>query len=397
MRALTDTKIRQAKPTDTSYQLQDGSGLYLEVRPTGRKTWRYRYWLTPKRDGRLTLGDYPAITLQEARRMRDDARAVVKTGKSPVAAQKLARLTAATAGANTFESVMREYIEKKAPTWTARHKHEFTMILEANVLPHLGSVPIADITPAALLAVLRKMEARGSATYATIARSRCSAVFRYGVQTLRCETDPAAALTGAIIKGQRDGARPIPVDVLCALKQALDHYAGNATTILAIRLLMLTFVRTIEIRRAEWCDFDLDAGLWRIPAEKMKMRRPHVVPLSTQAMEILQRLRAITGAGALLFPHTRRPSESMAQDTINNALRIMGFAEWTAHDFRATASTHLNELGHNPDHIEIQLAHADSNTIRGIYNHARYLPERTAMMQAWADWIDAIQPSGAAR
>lgn len=388
MRALTDTKIRQAKPTDKPYQLQDGSGLYLEVRPTGRKIWRYRYWMPDGKDGRMTLGDYPAVSLQDARRKREEAREVVKTGRNPVVAQKVAKLSESATGAATFEAVMREFVAKKSATWSDRYRAEFVRVMEANILPDLGKVPIADLKPPALLAVLRKMEDRGAATYATMARSRCSAVFRYAVQTLRCESDPAALLAGAIVRAPRETARPMPREVLAELLDKLTRYGGHRTTVIAMRVIMLTFVRTIELRRAEWQDVDLEAGVWSIPADKMKMARPHVVPLASQAVDLLRELHAITGGGRLLFPHSRRPGEPMAQDTLNSAFRFMGLGQWSAHDFRATASTYLHELGYPSDHIELQLAHSDSNSIRGVYNHARYLPERTAMMQAWADWLD---------
>ena len=395
MRALTDTKIRQAKPTDKPFQLQDGGGLYLEVRPTGRKIWRYRYWMPDGKDGRMTLGDYPAVSLQDARRKREDAREVVKTGRNPVVAQKVARLSESATGAATFEAVMREFVAKKSAAWSERYRVEFVRILEANILPDLGKVPISDIKPAALLGVLRKMEERGAATYATIARSRCSAVFRYAVQTLRCESDPAALIAGAIIRPTRETARPMPREVLAELLNKLGAYGGHRTTVIAMHIIMLTFVRTIELRRAEWQDFDLGASVWSIPADKMKMARPHIVPLASQAVDLLRELHTITGNGRLLFPHSRRPSEQMAQDTLNSSFRFMGMGQWSAHDFRATASTHLHELGYPSEHIELQLAHSDSNSIRGVYNHARYLPERAEMMQAWADWIYSIRRSEA--
>ncbi len=390
MPSLNDTKCRQAKATDKPYQLQDGGGLYLEVRPSGKKTWRYRYWLNDK-DGRLTIGDYPRVSLQDARRAAEDARVMCREGKSPAIAKRIEKLTALVTSDGTFESVAREWIEKKTPTWSQRYRKETVTILEGNIFPPLGSIPIAEIKPATLLGVLKIMEARGAATYANIARSRCSAVFRYAVQNLYCESDPAAMLTGAIIKGKENGARPMSREVIAGLKTRITNYSGNHTTIIAFWMLLLTFVRTIELRRAEWADVDLDGALWTIPADKMKMRRIHLVPLSRQMVEHLRYLKRISGGGRLLFPHLRRPDEMMSVDVINSALKTMGYApgEWSAHDFRATASTHLHELGYPTEHIEMQLAHADG-TVRGIYNHAKYLPDRRVMMQAWADWIDGL-------
>jgi integrase len=392
MPSLTDTKIRTAKPTEKPYVLQDGSGLYLDVRPSGAKFWRYRYWLTPEKDGRYTIGEYPAVSLSEARRERERIRELVKLGINPTHEKKTEKLRQSHERSNTFEAVAQEWLERKKGKWSEYSHKQATSCLKQNAFPKLGRLPIRKVTAAHLLEILQAMEKRGAETYALQLRQWCSAIFRHAVVTLRADADPAAALKGAIHRPKVNHSKPMSAETIGDFKAKLDKYGGNRTTVIAMRLMLYTFVRTVELRKASWGEFDLDAAEWKIPAERMKMRRLHLVPLPRQAVELLKELRKITGGGDWLFPNFRRPVDVMSATTINRALEHMGYASglWTGHDFRATASTQLHEMAYRPEVIERQLAHVEENKTKAAYNHAEYLTERREMMQAWADWIDSI-------
>ena len=392
MPSLTDTKIRTAKPTDKPYILQDGNGLYLEVRPSGSKYWRYRFWLTPEKDGRYTIGEYPAISLSEARRERERAREMVKLGINPTHEKQTDKLRQAVSRATTFEAVTREWLDKKADKLTPYSIKQMTSAFEQNAFPKIGRLPIRSVTAAHLLDVLQTMEKRGAASYALMLRQWCSAVFRHAIVTLRADGDPAAALKGALHRPKVSHSKAMTREDIGDFLARVREYGGNRTTVLAMRLMLYTFVRTVELRKASWSEFDLVAGEWKIPAERMKMRRVHSVPLPLQAVVILDELKKITGAGDWLFPNFRRPSDVMSATTINRALEHMGYSSglWTGHDFRATASTQLYEMGYRTEWIERQLAHVEDNKTKAAYNHAEYLPERRQMLQTWADWIDKI-------
>jgi integrase len=392
MPSLTDTKIRAAKAAEKPYSLQDGSGLYLEVRPSGAKYWRYRYWLTPEKDGRYTIGEYPAVSLSEARRERERVRELVKQGISPTQEKKTEKLRQSHERANTFEAVAREWLDRKKDKWSAYSHKQATNCIEQNTFQKIGKLPIRKVTAEHLLEILQAMEKRGAETYAMQLRQWCSAIFRHAVVTLRADGDPAAALKGALSRPQINHSRPMSAEQIGDFKAKLKSYGGNRTTVIAMRLMLYTFVRTAELRKAPWAEFDIDASEWKIPPERMKMKRVHVVPLPRQALALLKELRTITGAGTWLFPNFRRPDDVMSATTINRALEHMGYASglWTGHDFRATASTRLHEMGFHSEWIERQLAHVEENKTKAAYNHAEYLPERRKMMQAWADWIDQI-------
>lgn len=393
MPALTDTRLRTAKPTEKPYILQDGSGLYLEVRPSGAKFWRYRYWLTPEKDGRYTIGEYPAVSLAEARRERERVRELVKLGVNPTHEKKTDKLRQSHERANTFEAVAREWLERKKSKWSAYSHKQATSCLEQNAFPKIGKFPIRKVTAAHLLEILQAMEKRGAETYAMQLRQWCSAIFRHAVVTLRADGDPAAALKGALSRPQINHSKPMSAEQIGDFKAKLTKYGGNRTTVIAMRLMLYTFVRTAELRKAPWTEFDIENAEWKIPPERMKMKRVHVVPLPRQALLLLEELRTITGSGKWLFPNFRRPNDVMSATTINRALEHMGYASglWTGHDFRATASTRLHEMGYRSEWIERQLAHVEENKTKAAYNHAEYLPERRIMMQAWADWIDKVQ------
>ena len=397
---LTDAKIRNTKPEAKPVKLVDGGGLYLEVRPSGAKLWRYRYRIAGK-ENVFAVGEYfndkrgGHVSLDEARSERDKARALVKQGIHPAHHRQAERLATHAENANTFEAVAREWIAKKKPGWTPYYLRQVERFMQADVFPKIGKLPIRSVTAAHLLEIVKLIEGRGAETVAVLVRQWASAIFRYAVATLRADSDPAAALKGAIHRPKVEHHKPMTRDQIGDFVKALDGYAGYRTTVIALRQMLLTFVRTVELRGAEWSEFDLDRAEWRIPAGRMKMRETHTVPLSWQAVELLRELRTYTGGRAFLFPNYRNPKTCMTGTTLNRALERMGFngkdsIGFSAHGFRATASTILNETGFRPDVIERQLAHAERDKTRASYNQAEYMPERRAMMQQWADMVDSI-------
>lgn len=390
--ALTDVKIRQAKANDKVLKLTDSNGLHLEVKPNGSKLWRYRYRIAGK-ENLFAIGEYPAVTLQDARKARDDARELVKQGIHPSHARQSTLVDQLAKNGNTFEAVAREWLARKKGKWTDYSLKQATSCIEQNAFPKIGRLPIRNVTAAHLLDILQTMERRGAETYALQLRQWCSAIFRHAVVTLRADADPAAALKGAIHRPQVNHSKPMSAEQIGDFKHRLDKYGGNRTTVIAMRLMLYTFVRTVELRKAPWAEFDTDAAEWKIPPERMKMRRLHVVPLPRQALALLKDLHRITGSGDWLFPNFRRPDDVMSATTINRALEHMGYSSglWTGHDFRATASTQLHEMGFRDEVIERQLAHVEENKTKAAYNHAEYMTERREMMQAWADWIDSIE------
>ncbi|TRO08246.1 DUF4102 domain-containing protein [Ectopseudomonas mendocina] len=390
---LTDAKIRNAKATDKPLKLTDSGGLYLEVRPTGAKLWRLRYRIGGK-ENVFAIGGYPEVGLADARSEREKVKPLIRQGIHPSHNRQAERLANSAANANTFEAVTREWIKKKAPSWTPFYLRQVERTMESEVFPFVGKLPIRNVSAAHLLEILSRIEARGAATVALLVRQWSSAVFRYAVATLRADVDPAAALKGAVHRPKVQHHRPLTREQIVEFSKALEKYGGYRATVIALRLMLLTFVRTVELRKAEWAEFDLDRAEWRIPAERMKMREPHIVPLSRQVVELLRELQTLSGGRRLLFPNLRKPNECMTATTLNRALERMGFngkdsIGFSAHGFRATASTMLNEMGYRADVIERQLAHAERNKVRASYNQAEYLEERRQMMQAWADNVDS--------
>lgn len=398
--ALTDAKIRNTKAIDNPVKLADSRGLYLEVRPSGAKLWRYRYRIAGK-ENVFAIGEYLGdkrvghISLDDARRQRDVARLLVKQGIHPSHQRQMQRMVQLADASNTFEGVAREWIGKKKAGWTLYYARQVERFLETDVFSYIGNLPIRNVTAAHLLEIVRRVEGRGAETVALLVRQWCSAVFRYAVATLRADGDPAAALKGAITRPKVVHSRPLSREEIAVFVKALDTYGGYRTTVIALRLKLLTFVRTIELRAAEWTEIDLNRAEWRIPANRMKMRELHIVPLSRQALELLRELHTLTGGQRWLFPNYRRPVACMTATTLNRALERMGFngkgsMGFAAHGFRATASTMLNEAGYRPDVIERQLAHKERNKARASYNQAEYLDERRTMMQQWADYLDKL-------
>jgi len=396
---LTDPAVKSAKPgitpdgrqTDKSYKLADGGGLYLEVARAGGKWWRLKYRFGGK-EKRLALGVYPDVTLADARQRRDEARRLLAQGIDPGEHRKATRHTAA--APESFEAVAREWHAKFAPTWTPEHAARMLQRLELNVFPWIGGRPVREITAPELLAVLRRVEARGRLETAHRAHQNCGAVFRYAVATGRAERDPSGDLRGALPPAsKRHHAAIIDPKAIVELLRAIDGYTGSLVTTCALRLAPLVFVRPGELRRAEWAEIDLDAAEWRIPAAKMKMRAPHIVPLSSQAVAILREIHPLTGRGRYVFPGARSAERPMSENTVNAALRRLGYEKdvMTGHGFRSMASTTLNEQQWLETAIERQLAHVEPNKVKGAYDYAKHLPERRKMMQAWADYLDGLK------
>jgi integrase len=387
---LSDVAIRNAKPGDKDLRLFDGGGMFLLITPKGAKWWRLKYRFGGK-NKLLSLGVYPEVGLKQAREERDKARDLLRQGIDPSAARKRVKQSLKVDQENAFELIAKEWHGKQSARWTPDHAARVLDSLADNVFPDLGAVPVKDITAQDLLTTLRKIEARGAHETATRVLQRCSAVFRYAIVTGRTTYNPAADLKGALTPQKVTHRAALSAADLPEFFEKLDAYQGQRQTVLALRLLVLTFVRTLELRGARWEEFDFEAAEWRIPAERMKMKEPHIVPLSRQALEVLAELRTLNGGYELVFPGVK-PSQPISENTVLYALYRMGYhSRATGHGFRATASTVLNELGHPPDVIERQLAHAPRNKVRAAYNRAQYLPERKKLMQAWADYLDGMK------
>jgi integrase len=393
---LTDAKARNAKPSDRPTKLSDAGGLYILIAPHGSKLWHLAYRFGGKQKT-LAIGSYPTITLREAREKREDAKRLLASGVDPSLQRRIDKQAAASS--NTFKGIAEEVLAKLEKEGRADVTLTKLRWLLGFAYPVIGDRPITKITALELLSVLRKVEVRGTYETAGRLRSTCGMVFRYAIATGRAERDPSADLRGALIapKVKHRAAIVDPVGI-GALLRAIDGYDGLPTTKTALRLAPLVFVRPGELRHAEWTEFDLAAAEWCIPAAKMKMRRPHRVPLSRQALTIIRDLQTTSRGRRFLFPSVRSMDRSISDNTLNAALRRLGYGtdEMTAHGFRAMAATRLNEMGGwNPDAIERQLAHQEHDEVRRAYTHAaEYWPERIKMMQAWADYLDQLREGG---
>ncbi len=390
--ALTDAAARNARTRSKPYKLSDAKGLFLLVHPNGSKYWRLKYRIGGK-EKLLALGVYPEIGLGEARELAGDARRLVKENKDPVAERQAARARAAVSAATTFEAVAKEWMQSRAKKWSPSYADKVDTVLTTNLFPRIGRMPIETITAPVLLGALRPIEARGALEVAARARRWAGEVFRYAIATGRGQNDPAAALKGALKTAQTQHYPALRRDELGDFVRKLVDYPGRPETRLAVHLLLLTFVRPGELRAAQWSEFNLQAAEWRIPSERMKGRTEHIVPLSSQALRLLEELRTLTGHGDYLFPSGRARVPCMSENTINKAIDVLGYkGRVVGHGFRATASTILNESGRFPvDAIERQLAHAERNKVRAAYHRAQYLVERRQMMQHWADLLDACR------
>ncbi|WP_341919397.1 tyrosine-type recombinase/integrase [Hydrocarboniphaga effusa] len=390
--ALTDTALKAAKPRVEPWRLSDEKGLYVLIRPNGAKWWRFDY-RSPETGKRKTLsfGTYPEVPLKLARDRRDEARKLVADGTDPSSKRKATKV----AKANTFEVVAREWFEKRSGGWAKSHASKIIQCLERDLFPDLGTRPIEGIHPQEILHALEKIQARGALETAHRACNYAVRIFRFAAADRRCPFgfNPAADLSGSlktVVRGHF--ATIIEPKKIGDLMRAIDSFEGMLSARAALRLAPLVFLRLGELRMAEWAEIDLDAARWIVPAKRMKMRRDHIVPLSRQALEILSALKPAASNPRYVFPgHSGRPY--ISDGTINAAIRRIGFSkdEFTHHGFRSMATTCLNEEGWNSDAIEMQMSHADKNRIRGIYNRAQYLDERIAMMQYWADYLDACR------
>jgi integrase len=390
--ALTDVAVRNAKPGPKTIRLRDERGLYLEVSPKGGKWWRLRYTFQGK-ENMLSLGVYPDVSLKDARDRRDAARRLIANGVDPSDARK-AEKAEVQADAETYELVGREWHNKFMANLTERSASEILHRLERDVFPWVGHRPIREVTAPELLAVIRRIESRGAPETARRCLQYLSRIGRYAVATGRAERDAAADLRGCLPPAnKRHFSSLTDPKAIAGLLRAIDAYQGSLVVLCALRLASLTFVRPGELRKAEWTEFNFEESEWRIPAERMKMKEQHIVPLSQQAVATLRELHPLTGSGKYVFPSIRSLARPMSENTVNGALRRMGYTkeEMTGHGFRSMASTLLNEMGWNRDAIERQLAHGERNAIRASYNFAEYLPERRKMMQAWADYLDKLK------
>ncbi len=386
---LTDTTIKNAKAPERPYKLADGRGLSLLVKPSGARLWRFRY-----RHGgvekMLSFGAYPDVTLARARAKREDARRLVADGVDPSEVRRAAR----GAVANTLEALAREWMAQREGSLAPATRKKTRWILEDLVFPAIGRRPIADIKPTDLLRVLRRIESAGHHETAHRVKQKVGQVYRFAVATGRADHDITASLKDALapVVATHRAAITDPAKV-GELLRALDGYQGQPETEAALTLAPLVFLRPGELRGAEWAEIDLAEAEWRIPAQRMKMSERHIVPLSTQAVAILERLHPLTGHGRLVFPSLRSRERPISENTLNAALRRLGYGknDMTAHGFRTVASTLLNEMSFHSDLIELQLAHKPRDKVRAAYNRAERLAERRDMMQSWADYLDSLK------
>lgn len=392
---LSDIAIRSAKPRDKAYKLGDGQGLYLLVNPNGSRWWRLKYRVNGK-EKLLSLGVYPETSAKLAREQRDAARRQLAANVDPSEARQATKQSSQ----NSFELIAREWLTLQIKILSLRTYAKAVWTLEKLVFPFIGSRPIDTIKPVDVLRLLKRIEARGLNETAHRTKQRCSQVFRYGVATGRCERDVTTDLRGALapVVSTNHASIKDPMQ-LSQLLRDIESYKGHIVTSYALRIAPHVFVRPSELRYAEWTEFDLDGASpqWRIPAEKMKMGAQHIVPLSSQVVTLLRELQALTGNGQYLFPAIHTTKRPISENTVNVALRRMGYDNetMTGHGFRSTASTFLNEQGWNPDLIELQLAHAERNKVRAAYNKAQRLPERRIMMQAWSDYLTTLRMGAA--
>lgn len=387
---LTDVKVRTAKPQDKPYKLADGGGLYLLVNTNGSRYWRLKYRVMG-REKLLSIGVYPDISLAVARQKRDEARKVLAEGNDPSAVKKAEKQAKKIAAENTFESIAREWHKAKADRWSLRYRDEIIDTFEKDIFPYIGLRPIAEIKPLELLETLKRMEKRGALEKMRKVRQRCGEVFRYAIITGRAEYNPAPDLAGALAVHKKKHLPFLTAQELPEFMKDLAGYTGSIITKSATYLIMYTGVRTQELRFARWEDIDLDKAMWEVPAEHMKMRRPHKVPLSRQAISLLKQLKPITGHYPLVFVGRNDPRKPISKESINQVIELLGYkGRLTGHGFRHTMSTILHEQGYDSTWIEMQLAHVDKNAIRGAYNHAQYLDGRRKMMQWYADYLSGM-------
>jgi integrase len=394
---LTAKHVETAKPKAKPYKLSDGRGLFLLVLPAGGKYWRMKYHF----DGReklLAFGTAELVSLAEARDKRDAARKALAEGIDPGQEKRIVKLRNLKTAAETFEAVALEWVERRGSNWSEKYRNRILTLMRVNLFPKLGALPVRSIDAPLLLAVLRPVEERGALEIVARLRQWAGMILRYAIATGRAERDCAADLRDAFRTRPTEHYRALSLAAMGEFLRAIDGYDGDPATALGLRLLALTFPRPGELRAAAWSEFDLAGGVWTVPAERMKMRREHLVPLSKQARAALRELHKLTGAGRLLFPNVRDPERPVTENTFLFAMYRLGYhGRATSHGFRATASTALNESGKfRSEVIERQLAHVEVSGSRRPYNRAEYWPERVKMMQCWADRLDQERRSAKA-
>ena len=387
---LKPIECKHAKAKDKDYKMSDGAGLFLLVAKSGSKYWRMKYRSNGK-EKLLSIGVYPTVSLKEARVKRDEAKKQLNNGIDPSEFKQTAKQTDLE---DSFEYVAREWHTKYKPNWTENHAQRILTRLEKDVFPWVGKRPVDEINAPELLKLLRRVENRGAIETSHRVMQNCGQVFRYAVATGRAERDPTGDLKGALPPVRKKHLASITEPTkIAGLLRAIDGYEGHFVTRCAMKMAPYVFVRPGELRHAEWSEIDLDNAEWRIPAEKMKMRELHIVPLSDQVISILKEIQLLTGNGRYVFPSIRTNTRPMSENTVLAGLRRLGYTkeEMTGHGFRSMASTLLNEQGWHRDAIERQLAHAERDSVRAAYNYAEHLPERKRMMQSWADYLDALK------
>jgi integrase len=396
---LTDMRVRNAKPKDKPYKLADGGGMYLEITPSGSKLWRMKFMQSSGKESRLSFGAYPEVSLTQARAARAAARQLKAADVDPGQAKRDVKLAQAAAALNSFESVAREWLIKTAPERAKTTQAKNTRWLEKNIFPEIGAMPISTIKPRDVLRALQKVEARGAIESAHKIKQLCGKVFRFAVASGFAEHDVTADLRDALsaVPEQHYAAITKPNDVAVLLR-AIYAYTGHPYAMVALKLAPMLFQRPGELRSMEWAEIDLEKAEWEIPPTKMKMKVGHIVPLSTQALELLRGIHAISGHGRYVFPSVRTGARCMSENTINAALRSMGYPKEviTGHGFRATARTIMDEvLGQRVDLIEHQLAHKVKDPNGRAYNRTAHLPGRRKMMQRWANYLDKLRAGAA--
>jgi len=396
--ALTDSKVKQAKPTEKTYRLADEKGLYLEVHTNGSRYWRHKYRFNQK-EKRMAYGVYPDVSLKDARDKRDTTRKLLSDGIDPSLAKKAQQFSLSEAHTNNFEAIAREWFATKMQDKSESHKDRTLRALKNDLFPHIGIMPINSITPPMLLAVLRKIESRGAVETAHRAKQTAGQIFRFAVSTGRAERDPSTDLTGALKPPKKKHLASItdPKEV-GKLILAIEGFQGTATVTAALKLSPILFSRPGELRHMEWQEINWEGEQWEIPAEKMKIKQPHIVPLPNQAIAILKDQKLLTGRGKFVFPSARGASRPLSDNGVRTALRTLGYDNdtMTPHGFRATARTLLDEvLGFRIEWIEQQLAHTVRDPQGRAYNRTKHLPQRKDMMQKWADYLDNLKAQAA--
>ena len=394
--SLTDTEIRKSKPGAKAYRLADAKGLFLFVTPTGGKLWRYKY-----RHGGLqklmAIGKYPDVPLALARERHAEARRLLAIGIDPMEQRKVAKTAERAAAENSFRTIAGLWFEHWRAEKSAQHVDATRRRMDANILPLLGARPITEIEAPELVTMVKMIEGRGAADLAKRAMQNVGQIFRYAIAHGYAKRNPASEIRPADVLRPTHKTNLARIDPkeLPALLRSMEVYQGTHVTRLAMKLMALTFVRTSELIGAKWAEFDMDAARWNIPATRMKMRDPHIVPLASQTIEVLEMLRLLTGSSEWLFPGDRSNKKPMSNNTILGALKRMGYkGRMTGHGFRGLASTILHEQGYAHEHIELQLAHAPRNAVSAAYNHALYLDPRARMMQEWANFLERTQRGG---